>query len=202
MTDTISKMMIKKQYKSGHALSILLGSDYLKPIQRTKKRERQKYTVTMTLPTPDEMTALIHKKFTNHLEDLVDDAFSEIETLGEEMREWADNMPESLQGGDKYSTIDETANMLDEAVGEKPEILSVLVGVSVLHIPSVAIVSRADRCYEATAALDSVGSYLEDVIDELDVKSGEAFDALQEYKGMIQEISSNLEGAEFPGMFG
>ncbi len=42
------------------------------------------------------------------------DAKSEIESLAEEMRGWAENMPENLQGGDKHTEVEAAADSLEE----------------------------------------------------------------------------------------
>lgn len=43
-----------------------------------------------------------------------DDAFSEVEELKGEMEDWRDSVPENLQGGDKYSHIEEVIDILDQ----------------------------------------------------------------------------------------
>lgn len=44
----------------------------------------------------------------------ISDGKSEVSSLAEEMREWADNMPENLQGGEKHTEVEEAADALDE----------------------------------------------------------------------------------------
>jgi glycosyltransferase A (GT-A) superfamily protein (DUF2064 family) len=45
---------------------------------------------------------------------LIEEAASIVSDLQEEMQNWYDNMPESLQGGDKASAVEECANNLEE----------------------------------------------------------------------------------------
>lgn len=47
---------------------------------------------------------------------VTDDAASELEGLQEEIDNWKDNMPESLQQGEKYQQLEECSDALSEAV--------------------------------------------------------------------------------------
>lgn len=51
-------------------------------------------------------------------ESLVGDAASILQELGEEMRSWHDNMPESLQGSDRGTRVEEAADALEELASE------------------------------------------------------------------------------------
>lgn len=51
-------------------------------------------------------------------EGLVGDANSIIEDLKGEMEEWRDSIPENLQGGDKYSEVEEAISNLEDLHGE------------------------------------------------------------------------------------
>jgi prefoldin subunit 5 len=46
----------------------------------------------------------------------LNDIYAEIETVMGEEEEYRDNMPENLQGSDRYSKADEACNYLDEAL--------------------------------------------------------------------------------------
>ena len=53
---------------------------------------------------------------------LVEDAKSIVEELKEEMENWLDTIPENLQGGDKYSQIEDCISNLEEISGQLEEI--------------------------------------------------------------------------------
>lgn len=46
----------------------------------------------------------------------VADARAEMESLKEELEEWKNNLPESLQSGSKADELDDAINQLDEAI--------------------------------------------------------------------------------------
>ena len=53
-----------------------------------------------------------------------DDLESEIETIRDEEQEYFDNMPESLQGGDKGQAAEEAVSHLDTALDAIQEVVS------------------------------------------------------------------------------
>lgn len=103
----VTEQVLSKAF-SRHFAPVLRA--YPEPLPR-KKRERQKYKVTAELPERDTYNALVQKHFTTTVATLVDDAFSEIESLRDEMREVFDNMPEgssretSDSGGSRLRAI-------------------------------------------------------------------------------------------------
>jgi hypothetical protein len=139
------------------------------------------------------------------LYDAIEEAFSEIESLAEEMRSWADGMPESLQGGDKYSAVDEAASSLENA-SRPDEPGDELDGITVTiqdPTPRRRGYSRADRLGQAVYILDACISALEDFAasedPEFPEEKAEAADA---YKDEIENAKSEVESVEFPGMYG
>lgn len=48
----------------------------------------------------------------------VEDAITEVEDLKNELQEWYDNLPESFQGGDKGTTLEEAINSLESLQDE------------------------------------------------------------------------------------
>lgn len=198
-----------------------LGAEYLKEIQ-VKRGERRRWAIVHPLPTMEEFKKLLSDKFAQTITDAITEAYSDIEELGGEMRSWYDNMPESLQGGDKGSMVDECANALESE--SAPDVDEVLQQLSVLYIPRQDSDSRADRLANAISLLEEVKSVLEnlDTDDEPD-EEAEAADEREEQAADKQEtvanarafggsadelISSldstigNLDGLEFPSMFG
>jgi hypothetical protein len=91
----VSSTELEKQF--GPNAPDVLG-DRLEPLPRVR-RERTKFRVVATdLPlTIADYEALELKRYTTTVGDLVEEAFSEIELLGEEMREAFENTPESLR---------------------------------------------------------------------------------------------------------
>ena len=201
MTEIITDRQVKKQYASPHALHILETREYLEAVPKTKRREHQKYKVMRPLPTVEEMRTVIHAKFTTTADSLVDDAVGELQCLGEELREWYDNLPESLQQSDKAYTLDESAGML-EAVYE-PDLDDSATEVDVVFIPAINISSRRDRHAEAIAMLEAAKEALitadEGLDGELDLTKDNTH---EEGVNDIENIIHEVECVEFPGMFG
>lgn len=54
--------------------------------------------------------------------DILNDATMVVEQAADDEREYYDNMPESLQGGDKGTTADEAATALEDARDELQQI--------------------------------------------------------------------------------
>lgn len=123
------------------------------------------------------------------IEEAASTAHSEFESLGDELRNWHDNMPENLQSGQKGDAIDDAAGTLE--------------GISEINIPSFIsdekvqfqtrkiATSRSERRDEAVAMLQAVAEKLEELKGELEEAIGE-----------VEEAISEAEGVEFPGMFG
>jgi ParB-like chromosome segregation protein Spo0J len=98
----------------------------------------------------------------------------ELEDLKEGIETWRDNMPENLQGGDMYSTLDETANILDNAVSE----------LSGLNPPGFPLPEKDADVHVGAIKLDGLVA------------------ALREYADAIEGQTGELENAELPGMMG
>ncbi len=133
------------------------------------------------------------------------DAFSELECLGEEMREWASNMEEKFSSTQKYEDVSNAADTLDHlsepSTDDIPEDLKAR---EIKYTESVKrskkqSPSRATRCGNAVAMLQSASEFLQgqaDGIEDEDVKSN-LTDVLEELDNLISEA----EGIEFPGMY-
>lgn len=163
--------------------------------------------------------------------DAISGACSDLVSLGEECREVHDNMPESLQQGQRGSTLDETADTL-ESVSE-PDVPAPLQDLPCKWYEQLPKrkgrgLSRSGRRDNAVAALeaaiDAVENY-SDLIDEAKgaVAGGTATPDQQRMVGAqveahdngdsdgvdtetlaseLGEIKDNAEGCEFPGMYG
>lgn len=138
------------------------------------------------------------------LETALDDAFSEVENLADEMRSWYDNMPENLQQGDKGCRVDEAASALENVQRlELPECLNSERKISVGRIDGRKT-SRAARLSEAVNLLELVKADAEQFVhDELEEgdEDNEA-DEVNSFVNELQQAIDELEGVEFPGMFG
>ena len=175
--------------------------DYTQDMER-KKRERYKVKVTKELPTQEEYQSLKQKHYTTTVETLISDAFSEIESLRDEMQERYDNMPENLQGGDIGTRCEEAASTLDNC--QQPDYPSSLGTIECVFLPSLKEVSRADRCSEAQSMLETAKDELQSVLDSEEKENGETqkHNAIETLMDELDEAIQTLSDVEFPGMYG
>jgi len=150
--------------------------------------------------------------------DAVSEAFSELQQLGEEMRDAFDNTPESLQGSGVGEARGEAADALENlSEPDAPdELAAIMVNWSVrVRTPSQQRkLSRADRRDDATSTLSAVISKLEDIRDyepETDDEgkvtgerefSEEQVDAAGDFIDEVQNLIDEAEAVTFPGMYG
>lgn len=140
--------------------------------------------------------------------DLVSDAIGELTALGEEFREICDNTPDSLQSTSVYESRDSTASTLEGL--QEPDIDEALGALPAKFAPwqparKGRSLSRADRCAEACARLETAVEVLQEIVDGAaeDNKEDETRrDVAQSLIEEIEEIKSEAEGCEFPGMYG
>lgn len=158
--------------------------------------------------------------------------YPDVEDLKDEMEEWRDNMPESLQSSDKYNQVDEAANTLGNAVDELEEACE---GIKHLleELPKDAgemsfldldihytehkmykgyLMPRWVRLANPCAALESAVRYIEDHTEhiakdlaskDLSVDRTEDYTAeLESYIKQVDDALGDLQGVEFPSMFG
>ena len=180
-----------------HAIRVL--SDYLDPQQQEKGKQR-KYKITKELPELREYNALKTAKFTRSLSDLIDEAYSEIKTLAEEMQEVHDNMPENLQETELGNARQEAADQLSDV--QRPEIPNVLESLTVLHYPSSKLSSRSDRAAEAVSILYDCATQTDDWVAEQQDKGVDLEDCCDEFTNQLRDDISTVEDVEFPGMYG
>lgn len=152
--------------------------------------------------------------------DAIGEVMSECETLAEEMQSWADNMPENKQGGDKHGEVEAAAETLNEAVSDDPSGAEDASWLNEIKItiqdptPRRQSYSRSARLGQASTILQAVIEQLEEydadhdadgnkIEPPLDAKTvSEREDTAKEWKDKLEEIDGNLQGVEFPGMFG
>jgi len=146
------------------------------------------------------------------------DAFSEIEMLAEEMRNWADNMSSAnMEHLPNYDTVEATASALEGVNAVEVPILKVRNGTEVADFvldisqgykrgKARGSESRAARCGNAEAMLDAVSNAVNTLIDELEdedatVNEGK-IDTLREFCDEVDTAKDEIGGLEFPGMRG
>ena len=121
---------------------------------------------------------------------LVEDAVAEMNQLGEELQEWADSMPESLQNGDKYSTLTEAADTLNGRqvnIDEFP--------CDEVSIPyTIYLPKRKKRSPSREVRLGNAISMIQAVID---FYSGLDDD----YSEIVSELEELAEEVEIPGVY-
>lgn len=164
------------------------------------KREKRSFTIKHDLPSQEEYLRLKNQRYKISVENLIQDAYSEIESLAEEMREWFDNLPENLQGADKGCQIEEAADVLE---GIDQISYPVDFEIETVFYDSLNCSSRSDRCSESASKLrhaaDSIRDYLVDEDNEVSEKDR---DDLESFADEIENQADEMEGVEFPGMYG
>lgn len=144
--------------------------------------------------------ALVEMKST--VSGLIEEALGEIQSLGEEMRSWYDNMPESFQNGDRGSAVSESADALENIATEVDVPEEVDEEVTYTHRPLPRKISRAGRRDHAVGMLEAAKGKLEELSEAQDEneEAGEVDfgEIINELETIIDEASS----VEFPGMYG
>lgn len=153
--------------------------------------------------------------------DAISEIYGEFTALGEELREWYDNMPDGPQNGAKGSAVDEAAEVFEGL--QEPDVLEAL-GALKFKFSVVAGRgnSRPKRRDDAVQVLDAVIQLLEEIDEDMLKKHAHRSARLQalnlpelgtdkakEMQGAAAGLHSELEehkdgaeGAEFPAMFG
>jgi hypothetical protein len=141
------------------------------------------------------------------IEDAIFEAYGELQSLGEEMREAYDNTPESLQNDGVGAARGEAADNLENI--NEPEVPTLLQGEKFkmkwtvrVHPPSKRL-SRSDRRYEAVETLNQVVAFLEEIQEsEGDNYSSDEKQAASDFVDEVQQMIDEAENVEFPGMYG
>jgi len=157
--------------------------------------------------------------------DALSEGMGQIESLRDEMQDWYDNMPDSLQGGDKGERVQECAEALgtfenvnlhdaletaDEGgltdTGEKTPNVGHLrfdIRVSTKKRQSRSM-RRDEACSLLRAAVDAVRAELEET-DNDDERLDPYVETRADIDSCLDDLESMLddvEGADFPGMYG
>lgn len=153
------------------------------------------------------------RKFASHkstVADAIGAAMDEFTQLAEDVREVVDNASGTArENTQRIQTMSETADTL-EGLSE-PDVSDTIGKIEVEYnslLPRSARqpLSRADRCQNGIMALDAVVEVLEDLADKWDEENKDKENAIDPgYRELINEIEnlkSDAEGCEFPGMYG
>lgn len=195
----VTEQELKKEYNV-HFQTVLGNKiDY---IPKSKKGERRKYKVKETLPTQEEYKAMQTERFTTTVGNLIGDAFSEIQSLAEEMRDAYENTPDSLKEADVGSRRGEAADAL-ENIQDAPDVPEMAETISCYYCPAFDLSSRSKRANDTGDMLSMAADAIRDFVAERKEEDEEFEDGeLNELADECERVQGELEGVEFPGMFG
>jgi len=196
VNQVVTGTALKKEYDA-HFERLL--RDYLEP-QPRKRREHARFKVTKPLPARDDYFALRNKRYTVSVDGLIEEAFDTITELAEEMREAFDNTPESLQEGDVGQRRQEAADALENF--SLPDIPAEAGDITVLFLPSLDLSSRSKRADEAANKLRTAAEAIADFLSDDNEDTEGDNQALKDLAEQVENDASELEGVEFPGMYG
>lgn len=132
----------------------------------------------------------IRKTIKGNISDLIDDAFSEFESLAEEMRSWADAIEEKFSTTEKYERINEAADTLEGI--SRPDVDDNIGELEVEYVEPKKLTSRSKRndhaCYLLQVCIDALAERDDDESSSL--------------KDELDSALSDAEGVYFPGMYG
>lgn len=133
--------------------------------------------------------------------DAISEAMGEIQSLAEEMREAYDNTPESLQQSGVGEARGEAADNLENV--NEPDVPAEIEKIEVKwsYFPLKARASRRERRDEAVSTLNVVMEHLDEIIND-DKEEQEQRDAAESLRDDIDNVISEVESVEFPGMYG
>ncbi len=190
-----------------HAIRALMAEGFIDSAESSrsmyrKKGAKQAFTVVKVFPT--DVSACITEHFRVPVIRALDDAFSEIESLKEELQEWYDNLPESFQNGDKgdalQSAISELEGVDDFRSGYKDaeieRLFKTMPGIVVW--PSSGP-SRSDRCCSAANAFQAVKKAIDNNIVLADKPDDEK--TLESFSSYLDDTVQTLQSVDFPGMY-
>ena len=202
---------------SARALKSLYGPHALSVLASHFIEEGGVYTIIegKSQPSREEYNKLAEAYYTYTVAYLIEDAFSVIEGLAEEMREGYDNMESGNLGAtQKCQTYGETADTLEGV--QAPELPDCLSQIETVRYPTISkSTGRAHRAGEAASDLNLAADAIEEwvtekreMLDERDDDDNEAIEDELDLDGLdalvesLREAAGEVEGCEFPGMFG
>jgi hypothetical protein len=162
---------------------------------------RLPFRIIESLPTKEEYLKVRDEFFTHTLEYHVASAYSEIETLADELSEAFENMPESLQGSDLGEMRSNASEELMEIADDAPMVPEQFALVELLHLPSPKVSSRGDRAEEAAMCMEAVAEKLSALLQTTKTRKSVAA-AVEEVCEQLNDHASAVRDVEFPGMYG
>lgn len=141
----------------------------------------------------------------------ISDAISDLTSLGDECREIVDNASENLQQTSRIQTFDETAGTL-EGISE-PDVPECVAELPITYSEQISTrkgrgESRAVRCQNSLAVIQAAREAVDEWINTRTEELGDKVDddedvqAAVEFVGELENLESDIEGCEFPGMYG
>lgn len=192
-TDKRQNPSARKAHKAANKRRVGRGKPKGKPPAALRKKKKR--APRAVAPPPREVGLL----------DAIGEVMADIEELGQEMRDWADNMPESKQGSSKYDEVDTCASTLEEQAGNDPvtsETMSFLNEIKIMvqdPTPTRGGRSRSRRLGDATDLMQEIMDKLDEYVGD---KDGPNEQIAMGLKDDLENIESELQGIDFPGMFG
>lgn len=132
-------------------------------------------------------------------------AISDLESLAEECREIVDNASEGLSETQRIKTFGETADALENV--QEPEIPGCIAETCIDYTEMVPSrkgrgTSRSTRRDNAVSLLESARDAAQEFLDEEENAEHADRDEVQTFIDEVENIVSEVEGCEFPGMYG
>jgi hypothetical protein len=137
--------------------------------------------------------------------DAVSEAHGELQGLAEEMRSWADNLEEKFSSTDKYARVSEAADTLEGFEEPQCPEWASTVEVEFMDLPPKRRgYSRADRCGQACYILDQCIQECQEMAEKTgeDEAASTKRDEAEQLADNLENMKSEAEGVEFPGMYG
>jgi hypothetical protein len=153
-------------------------------------------------------------KTSDKLGDILD-YYTDIGGLATEMEKWASSMPASLQGFEKHGQVGDAATSLDEGargleefsdnvrpiLESIPDILDKEVSYTMNLMYKGYRMPRWVRLANPVAAYSAAVSLIKESMESWSLNE-DKLDELKEWLNQIDEVISDLQGVEFPTMYG
>jgi hypothetical protein len=210
LMESIGITKLNKTYGK-YGVPVLTKKGFLEQ-EEQKRGAPRKYKLLKELPSTDEFRKLSNEMYKITIEDLIGNARGTIEELASELRDWHDNLPESLQEGDKGSTLEESASTLEGLdISDLPD-WATNADHTTVFFPDLKCESRADRASEASEELRAAAERLREEAQNLEQlkegatpeenkKRAEQGDELSNLADEYESVADEISGVEFPGMY-
>lgn len=187
---TPTARQLKEEFGSHFVL--VLTPRYIERIPTLKKRAHTRYKIISNLPTSVKYSAMLDKACTVNVDKLISEAYGEIDCLADELRNWFDNLGESLQTtgtGEMLKAAADTLENVQDKTGECKDAKSV----EIIFYPATDLSSRPKRLSNAIDQLRQAADALNQSSDD-----SEVIDFVNELTNDADEVDQ----VEFPRMYG